>query len=108
MGPETDAEIQREFTELFQRTCELTGDIFALAKEEDILAEVNRRLGLLAAGARAVSSGHLRIACVAVSAVRPPAACERARTRHVLGKLRSTRLSAPARAAERGRRLSVS
>ena len=46
MGPQTDEEIQREFTQLFARTCELTGDVFALAAEADILKEVNRRLVL--------------------------------------------------------------
>ena len=46
MGPDTDSEIQKEFEQIFGCSCELSGDVFALANDDEILAEVNRRLRL--------------------------------------------------------------
>ena len=46
VGPATDHEVQQEFDELFGRTTELSGDVFGLASEEEVLNDINRRLAL--------------------------------------------------------------
>ena len=46
LGPESDAEVQADFTKLFARSTELTGDVFGFASEEEILRSINRRLAL--------------------------------------------------------------